>query len=183
MSSIYPNSERLTLRLIKTSDLDNIHNLHSYPEVDAYNTLGIPEDVDETKAVITPWIEENEQEEIKNYVFAIERNKDAQFLGLYGLKLNHPKTKRGEIWYKILPGFWGKGYATESTNLVLDYAFDTLNLHRIEAGCAVENRGSIKVLEKVGMTREGHCRQILPLKNGWSDNFEYAILETDERTR
>ncbi|RMB57632.1 N-acetyltransferase [Dokdonia sinensis] len=181
MGSICLKSERLTLRLIIGSDLYNIHNLHSCPEVDAYNTLGIPKDIDETKAIIEPWIVENEQEIIKNYVFAIERTEDALFLGLFGLKLNHPKTKRGEIWYKIHPDFWGKGYATESTNLVLDYAFDKLELHRLEAGCAVENTGSIKVLEKVGMTQEGRCRKILPLKSGWSDNFQYAILETDKR--
>ena len=64
---------------------------------------------------------------------------------------------------------------------MLDYGFDTLKLHRIQAGCAVDNIGSIKVLEKVGMTKEGRGRQILPLKNGWSDNFEYSILETDLR--
>ena len=64
---------------------------------------------------------------------------------------------------------------------MIDYGFDKLNLHRIQAGCAVENTGSIKVLEKVGMKREGRGRQILPLKSGWSDNFEYSILETDKR--
>jgi RimJ/RimL family protein N-acetyltransferase len=37
------------------------------------------------------------------------------------------------------------------------------------------------VLEKAGMLREGRLRQVLPLKSGWSDNFEYSILETDER--
>jgi RimJ/RimL family protein N-acetyltransferase len=64
---------------------------------------------------------------------------------------------------------------------IIDFSFNMLNLHRIQAGCAVDNIGSIKVLEKVGMIREGRGRQILPLKSGWSDNFEYSILETDKR--
>jgi RimJ/RimL family protein N-acetyltransferase len=64
---------------------------------------------------------------------------------------------------------------------MIDFGFDELNLHRLQAGCAVENVRSIKVLEKVGMIREGRGRQILPLKSGWSDNFEYSILETDKR--
>ncbi len=51
----------------------------------------------------------------------------------------------------------------------------------MQAGCAVDNIGSIKVLEKVGMIKEGRGRQLLSLKNGWSDNFEYSILETDVR--
>jgi RimJ/RimL family protein N-acetyltransferase len=50
---------------------------------------------------------------------------------------------------------WGKGHGTEAVNRVLDFGFNDLNLHRIKAGCAVENIASIKVLEKVGMIREG----------------------------
>lgn len=64
---------------------------------------------------------------------------------------------------------------------MIRFGFDNLNLHRIEAGCAVNNIGSIKVLEKAGMVREGKVRQVLPLKTSWSDNFLYSILETDKR--
>jgi hypothetical protein len=45
--------------------------------------------------------------------------------------------------------------------------------------CAIENIGSFKVLEKAGMIREGHSRQLIPLKTGWSDCYEYAILAVD----
>lgn len=174
-------SERIKLRLIKSSDLEFIHNLHSLPETDEFNTLGIPENSDETKSVIKPWISENEKEDIKNYTFVIENNLTGKFIGLFGLKLWTKKHRRGEIWYKIHSNHWQNGYATESVNLVLDYGFDILKLHRIQAGSAVDNIGSIKVLEKAGMIREGRGRQLLPLKNGWADNFEYAILETDLR--
>lgn len=176
-------SERIKLRLIKASDLECIHTLHSLPETDKYNTLGIPKNSDDTKAVITPWVAENEKGDIKNYTFAIENKLTNQFLGLFGLKLWNKKNKRGEIWYKLHTDHWQKGYATESVNLVLDYCFDTLKLHRIQAGCAVDNTGSIKVLEKVGMIKEGRGRQVLPLKDGWSDNFEYSILDTDLRKK
>ena len=59
------------------------------------------------------------------------------------------------------------------------FGFHTLKLHRIHAGCAVDNIGSIKVLEKAGMQREGRARQTLPLIDGWSDNYNYAILEVE----
>lgn len=86
-----------------------------------------------------------------------------------------------EVWYKIHPNYWNKGIATEVLTKMVHYAFTELNLHRIQAGCAVANVASIKVLEKVGFIREGRRRQILPLTAGWSDNFEYAILETDKQ--
>ena len=175
-------SKRLKLRLIKLSDLEAIHNLHSLPETDKYNTLGIPKNVTETKTTITPWVSENEKDDITNYTFAIEKDDNQQFIGLFGLKLWNKKNQRGEIWYKIHSDFWNNGFATEAVNLVFDFCFDTLNLHRIQAGSAVNNIGSVKVLEKSGMIREGRGRQILPLKGGWSDNYEYSILDSDPRT-
>ncbi len=84
-----------------------------------------------------------------------------------------------KCWFKLHPNYWNKGYATESLNGIIQFGFENLKLHRIEAGCAIENKGSIKVLEKVGMTREAHTRKLLPLKSGWSDHYGYAILSTD----
>ncbi|MEE4258719.1 MAG: GNAT family N-acetyltransferase [Bacteroidales bacterium] len=175
------STERTRLRLIESSDLNSIHKLHSLPQTDKYNTLGIPESIEETKSVIKPWVLENETSSPRNYTFAIENKADDDFIGLFGLKLGKEKFKQAEVWYKIQPEYWNKGIATEVLARIMDYGFNALGLHRIQAGCAVENVGSIKVLEKVGMTREGRKRQVLPLKSGWSDNFEYAILETDKR--
>jgi [ribosomal protein S5]-alanine N-acetyltransferase len=54
-----------------------------------------------------------------------------------------------------------------------------LKLHRIEAGCAVENVASVSVLEKVGMTREGMKRKKLPIRGEWKDNYFFGMLEED----
>jgi RimJ/RimL family protein N-acetyltransferase len=181
MKTIELFNERLKLRLIEFSDLSAIHSLHSLPETDRYNTLGIPESIAVTKKIITPLISDNQQLNIINYTFAVEELKTERFIGLLGFKLGSNKYNNAEVYYKLNVNYWGYGYATEALNLVLDFGFKNLKLHRITAGCAIDNIASIKVLEKVGMIREGHARQTLPLKSGWSDNFEYAILETDER--
>lgn len=172
---------RIKLRLINLSDLTSIHKLHSLPETDAYNTLGIPKNIEETKSIIKAWIAENQLNEIKSYTFALETKSNGEFIGLFGLKVGNKKYNRAEVWYKIHSDYWGKGYATESLKALINFGFETLKLHRIEAGCAVDNIASLKVLEKSGMIKEGRCRQVLPLKSGWSDNFEYSILESDER--
>ncbi len=172
-------TDNIRLRLIQLSDLDVIHQLHSLPEIDKYNTLGIPKDIAEIKAIIKPWIDANQLEEIKTYTFAIETKIEAEFIGLFGFKIGDKKYKRAEVWYKIDSNHWQKGYATTALKAVLDFGFTILKLHRIEAGCAVDNIASIKVLEKVGMIREGRGREILPLQSGWSDNYKYAILEND----
>jgi len=155
MNNITLQTKRTVLRLIELSDLNSIHALHSLPETDEFNALGIPESVENTKRIITPWITENKLDSIKNYTFAIESKEDKTFIGLFGFKIGNEKYKRGEVWFKLHSNHWSKGYGTECLKVVINYGFDTLNLHRIEAGCAVENIGSVKVLEKVGMIREG----------------------------
>ena len=169
-------SERLTLKLIDDNDLLSIHKLHARPEVDQYNTLGIPEDIKDTEKIVEPWIFENNKVIIQNYTFAIQTTKNRVFVGLNALKLGSLKQKKAEVWYKLHPDFWGQGLATEALESLLSYGFTKLKLHRIEAGVAVDNLVSIKLLEKVGMIKEGRKRKVLPLKSGWSDNFIYAIL-------
>lgn len=93
--------------------------------------------------------------------------------------LGKANFKNAEVWHKILPEHWQQGFATEALTQLLNFGFTDLRLHRIEAGCAVENSASIKVLEKVGMTREGCKRKVLPIRGNWVDNYFYAILDTD----
>lgn len=183
MKSINLFTERLKLRLIDMSDLGAVHQLHSLPETDKFNTLGIPKDLNETQSIIEPWVLANQQQEIIDYTFAIEQKTSNNFIGLIALKTGNKKYNRAEVWFKLHSAYWGKGFGTEALKRLLDFGFDELKLHRIEAGCAVDNIKSRRVLEKAGMTKEGRKRQVLPLKSGWSDNFEYAIIETDERIR
>lgn len=176
-------TNRTILKPVDSSDLLDIHALHLLPEIDQYNTLGIPKDISETQSIVTSWVKNHQETEITNYTFSIRFKENNNFIGLLGFKLGSKKYKRAEVWYKIHSNHWNKGYATETLITVLNFGFDQLKLHRIQAGCAVDNIGSIKVLEKVGMIREGRGRKILPLASGWSDNFEYAILENDKRLK
>lgn len=170
---------RLQLKEITLSKLNFVHELHSLPETDEFNTLGIPENIAETEKIMNDWHANQQIEPRPAYVFSISLKDSLQFVGLTGMKMGKENYKTAEVWYKLHKDFWGKGYATEALNELLAFGFNELNLHRIEAGCAVENIGSIRVLEKVGMTREGRKRKKLPLKSGWMDNYFYAILEED----
>lgn len=174
-------TERLLLRKITWNDLEDIHRLHSMPEVDEFNTLGIPADLDETRELIRPEIESKKTGPQNSYTWRIIIKETGDFIGLAGLTLSRDKFRLGEIYYKLLPAFWGKGYATEvAKNLVLA-GFDKFHLHKVEAGVALDNERSIRVLEKVGMTREGIRRKILPIRGEWKDNYHYAIVEDDPR--
>ena len=175
---ILRKTKRLKLREIRETDLEEIHQLHSIPEVDHYNTMGIPEDMETTRMHFTRWSNNMNGPARTVYVFHLS-NENGHFIGLFGITLGKPKYFNAEIWYKLKPEFWNKGYTTEAVLNILEFCFNDLKLHRVEAGCATENIASYKVLEKCGFTRESHTRQLLPVRGKWLDNFGYAILEND----
>jgi RimJ/RimL family protein N-acetyltransferase len=174
-------TRRLLLRELSWNDLAGIHRLHCYPEVARFNTLEIPKDQSTTQAVMRPTIENANQTTRSCYGWTIRTADRNLFVGEAGLNLSPPRHRRGEIFYKLLPEYWGHGYATEAAQALVRFGFDGLKLHRIEAGAATENHASVRVLEKISMTREGIGRQTLLTPGGWRDNYNYAILEDDPR--
>jgi RimJ/RimL family protein N-acetyltransferase len=175
-------TDSILLRELERKDLHWIHNLHSIPAVDKYNTLGIPSHLQQTENLVEEWLATQSAVPQTSYVFALEHLVTNEFVGLIALNLDKPTYKKGEVWYKIHPAHWKFGYATVALRRLLQFGFNELKLHRIEAVCAIDNTGSIRVLEKVGMTREGRKRRVLPIRGEWVDNYMYAILEDDPLT-
>lgn len=169
---------RLKLREVNLNDLQNIFQLHLLPETDQFNTMGIPEDISAIERMLGDWTLRQKEDPRSEYIFVIE-DLEGGFIGLIGMVNIHRKFQSGEIWYKLHVNYWGRGFATEAVKGILQFGFKTLNLHRIEAGCAIGNVASCRVLEKAGFTREGGKRKALPIRGEWVDNHEYAILESD----
>ena len=176
-----PESKRLKLKEIAWDDVENIHKLYSLPEIDEYNTLGIPKNIEETKEIVRPMIEAQKAVDRKSYSWKIIGKDTGEFIGLAGISLSANRFKLGEIYYELFPSQWGQGFATEASKALIKLGFDVFHLHKIEAGVATENIRSIRVLEKSGMTREGLRRKILPIRGEWKDNYHYAIVEDDPR--
>ena len=178
MKKINVSTDRLRIRPVHLSDLEEVHALHSTPEVDEYNTLGIPTNIGQTQSILCEWVLSQDKEEDRKLTLAVE-NEEGSFIGLVALNFGRQVYRSAEVWFKYHKRFWNKGYATEALKAVIDLAFDDLGLHRLEAGCAVENLGSKKVLEKVGMIQEGRKRKCLPLGDKWSDTLEFGMLVED----
>lgn len=171
-------TKRLCIREVAEGDVASIYQLYSIPEVQQYNTYTLHTTIQDSELLLAKWLEEQQAEERSEYIFSI--NLEQEFVGIIALALGaNRKLKLATVWYLILPDYWGQGIATEALSGLLDFAFQKLQLHRVEAGAAIANGASFRVLEKVGMRKEGQKRKVLPLANGWSDNFEYAILEED----
>ena len=174
-------TNRLILQEISWDNLEKIHQLHSIPEVDEFNTLGIPKDLNETRNNIRPDIKNQKKTPRSRFCWKAVLLETNKIIGIAGMTLSNDRFKIGEFYYKLFPEFWEKGLATEMAKALIKFGFEKCHLHRIEAGVATENKASIRVLEKAGMTREGIRRKILPIRGEWKDNYHYAVLEDDFR--
>ena len=80
-----------------------------------------------------------------------------------------------EIGYQLPVRSWGKGLATRISQQLIRFGFETLKAHKITADCYAGNVGSEKVMQKVGMVKEGHQKDFYPYKNGFDDRLHYGI--------
>ena len=94
------------------------------------------------------------------------------------------EARFGTLHFAIARRLWGKGLATEAVRSVVDNAFETLpSLVRIASHADVRNVGSWRVMEKVGLQREGLLRSVRTLRGERIDDVVYAILREDWVTR
>jgi len=179
---LYPlETDRMELVEVTLDHIPHFFRLHSYPQVDEFNTMGIPASTDITLGVLQSAIDDQQNAERSKIIWAVFLKSDGSFIGELGLSYSGAKYRRGHIHYLLDPNYWGNGYATELVRALLEFGFKKFNMHRIEAGVATENKASIRVLEKAGMQLEGRHRKILPIRGQWVDNYHYAIVETDPR--
>jgi ribosomal-protein-alanine N-acetyltransferase len=85
-------------------------------------------------------------------------------------------AETGTLGYWIGHRFTGRGHGTEAVRAMLAWAFDDLNLHRVEAACVPENVASRRVLEKTGFQLEGKARAYLKINGDWADHLLFGVV-------
>ena len=104
---------------------------------------------------------------------------------LYFNPIDPPEFLTWELGYIFNPRYQGQGYATEAARGLLTYGFKHWDIHRVVAHCDPKNVASWRVLEKIGMRREGELKQNVFFrreKDGtpiWLDSYKYAILHDE----
>jgi [ribosomal protein S5]-alanine N-acetyltransferase len=115
--------------------------------------------------------------EDEGYSFFIYRNEDEALLGGIGLaNLRRGVAETASLGYWIGMPFARKGYMQEALGLTLNYGFDRLGLHRIEAACLPANVPSRSLLEKLNFREEGYAKRYLCIDGRWQDHVLYALL-------
>ncbi len=116
------------------------------------------------------------------YHLAIVLKNTDRLIGGCRIEIRSAANGSGDLGYVLDRRHWGHGYMTEAARALVAFGFERLALHRIWATCDVDNHASARVLEKLGMRREGHLRQNLRRRGEWRDSYLYAILEPEWRS-
>jgi [ribosomal protein S5]-alanine N-acetyltransferase len=118
----------------------------------------------------------------ETYPFFIFRKRDGILLG--GCTLTNVRrgiAQAASLGYWIGAPFARQGYMTHALGALIPFAFDELNLHRIEAACLPDNEASRRLLKKLGFREEGFARGFLRIDGAWCDHVLFALLAEDAR--
>ncbi|WP_101392821.1 GNAT family N-acetyltransferase [Streptomyces sp. TLI_146] len=171
------STARLRLRPFADADADHLFALHSSTHVMRYWDSA-------------PW---NERARADRFIamcgkmaeegtgarVAIDRVSDGAFVGWCGLTQWDPDNRSASLGYVLDDAMWGHGYATEAAHALLQWAFDTLDLNRVQAEADTRNVASARVLEKNGFVREGTLREDCVVNGEVSDTWVFGLLRRE----
>ena len=170
-------TERLVLRKLRMEDAEDMFEYGGDPEI-AFRGLWPPlESLEESRADIADALERYATG--GNMSWAIEHRADRKMIGRIGLGPYSRMNRRAEVGYAMNRHYWGQGLATEAVRGVVGFAFSQLGLNRVQAIVLPDNTGSMRVLEKAGMQREGLLRKYQYVLGDYWDVYMYALLRSD----
>ena len=112
----------------------------------------------------------------------MDRVSDGAFVGWCGLTRWNPDFRSAALGYCLAEAAWGHGFATEGAAALLTWAFETLDLNRVQAETDTRNLASARVLEKLGFVREGTLREDCVVNGEVSDSWVFGLLARERRT-
>lgn len=169
-------TSRLILEPYKDSDVSDIFNYASHPEVSKFVPWESHKTIDDSHAFLD-YIKKSTSL-IKGklfFVFAIRLKESGKVIGSIDFKNTNQIC--GQIDYALGFKYWNQEIATEAATAIRDWALEHLpEMVRLQAFCVEENLGSSRVMEKIGMTREGIRRKAFLLKGAPVNLVDYSIV-------
>ncbi|HZH30727.1 MAG TPA: GNAT family N-acetyltransferase [Pyrinomonadaceae bacterium] len=171
------DAPRVSLRWLTAEDAPALFSIFSDPEVMRYWSSPPLADMEGARKLLA---------EIRDYFrqrtlfqWGIARRTDDRVIGTCTLFHLDIGNRRAELGYALGREHWGKGYMQEALGALLGFAFDNLNLHRLEADVDPGNASSIKTLERLGFRREGYLRERWHVGGEIQDALFYGLLRRE----
>jgi ribosomal-protein-alanine N-acetyltransferase len=170
---------RVNLRKLTDSDTKSLFAMFSHPEVMRYWSRPAMTEMAQAEALVQQI--QTDYESGSSLPLAIERSSDHAFVGNCTLHHFHETSRRAEMGYALARPFWGQGYMHEALRALLTYAFEPLDLNRLEADIDPRNVSSARSLERLGFRKEGHLRERWIVNGEVSDTGFYGLLRSEWR--
>ena len=167
-------TDRLTLRGMRVSDAADMYEYACRPSVTEYLTWEPHTDPEETRQYLTYVGQRYRTGDF--YDWSVVDKDSGRMIGTCGFTSFNCPADSAEIGYVLNPAFQGQGLATEAVRRVLQFGFEELHLHRIEAHFIKGNDASRRLMERVGMTFEGYARESMKIKGKYRTIGTCAIL-------
>ncbi len=168
-------TERLTLRKLTPRDAQDMFDYAHRADVTRYLTWSPHPDVRYSREYLEYL--QGRYAGGMYYDWGVIDRSTGKMIGTCGFTSFNCTHDKAEIGYVLHPDYWGKGLAAEAVKKILDFGFEKLRLHRIEAKFMKENARSLRVMEKVGMTFEGYEREAMLIKGRYVTVGTCAILK------
>lgn len=173
-------TSRLVLREFRATDEAAVHAYGADSEVTRYMPWG-PNTPEETRDAVERAVADQAARPRVEYGLAITLAGEDVAVGSIALHLRDETRETAEIGYCLRRDLWGRGLISEAAKALMAAGFGELRLRRIWATCNARNEASWRVMEKLGMTREGLMRQDRKIKGEWRDTLLYAILAPEHQ--
>jgi ribosomal-protein-alanine N-acetyltransferase len=171
-------TKRCILRRIEPDDYEMMYeNWAKYEEVCRYFPFNPVEDINIYKDKVKQWSENYQSDSYFHWVIEWKENKE--LIGTINLGNVEESCLMSDTCYMLSPQYWGKGIMTEVLDAVLYYAFNNIELNRVQAEVFEGNEASAHVLKKCGMHFEGVARQKYFKNGSFIDAAQFAILRGD----
>ncbi len=171
-------TRRLRLRPLRESDAADLFAIFSDPTVTRYWGAAPWTTLEPAREMIATDLQCVTRTHLR---LVVERKADGKLLGTCTLFNFHEACRRAEVGYGLGTYAWGRGYMLESLTTLLQYGFDVLNLHRVEADIDPRNQPSGRILERLGFQQEGLLRERWIVGDEVSDTAFYGLLRRDWR--
>jgi RimJ/RimL family protein N-acetyltransferase len=168
-------AERVRLRWIEESDIEELYAIFSDPRVMRYWSTPPLQNRDEAIALLREIQTSNRQGSILKWGVALKPNDN--LIGTVTLFNMDRSNGRAEIGYAQATAYWGKGYIHEALQALLNYCFEDLKLRRLEADVDPRNNPSIRTLERLGFQKEGFLRERWHVNGEIQDALFYGLLK------
>lgn len=167
-------TERLVLRELRPSDADQVFAFRSDPLVMRYVSRPLARSVEEASALIDLITTTVAATDAVQWAMTLKGTDT--LIGIIGFWRMQKEHYLAELGYSLQRAHWGQGLMTEAIGAVVDFGFDALGFHKVEAFTRPENAGSIRALEKNGFLREGHFRESIFWEGVFHDSLVYGRL-------